>query len=139
MTSPKEEQFLSLLLRLHHSGPGYPPFEQSGVTPAQFAYLDCLHRTPHSTLQELADQLQLTPASASNAIKQLEQSGLVLRAANQDDGRSYLFSLSLQGITVHAQIADYRRHKAHELLARLDEEEQGLFLRLFQQLLTPAS
>lgn len=139
MNNPKEEQFLSLLLRLHHSGPDYPPFEQSGVTPAQFTYLDCLNRNPHSTLQELADHLQITPASTSNAVKQLEQSGLVLRAANQDDGRSYLFSLSPQGAAVHAQIALYRRQKAHELLARLDEENQVLFLRLFQQLLTPVS
>lgn len=139
MNNPREEQFLSLLLRLHHSGPGYPPFEQSGVTPAQFAYLDCLHRNPRSTLQELADHLQITPASASNAVKQLEQSGLVLRAANQDDGRSYRFSLSPQGAAIHAQIAAYRRQKAHELLAHLDEDDQVLFLRLFQQLLLPVT
>lgn len=137
MSSTSQQQFLSLLLRLHRSGPGYPPFEQTGITPAQFAYLDCIAAQPAITLQEVCLALEVSPASASNAIKHLEQTGLLLREPNPDDGRSSCFTLSPNGHEVHTTITRYRRQKAQALLNRLSDAEQAQFLQLFEHLLTP--
>ena len=136
MTRTNQEQFLSLLLQLHRSGPGYPPFEQTGITPAQFTYLDGIASQPGITQQALCLALEVTPASASNAIKHLEQAGLLLREPNPDDGRSSCFTLSAAGQEVHTVITRYRRQKAQALLKHLDADQQAQFLALFAQLLS---
>lgn len=136
MTRSNQQQFLALLLQLHRSGPGYPPFEQTGITPAQFTYLDGVAAQPGITQQELCLALEVTPASASNAIKQLEQSGLLLREPNPQDGRSSCFTLSPTGQEVHTLITHYRQQKAQALLRHLTADQQAQFLALFTQLLS---
>jgi DNA-binding MarR family transcriptional regulator len=136
MANTSDQKLLSLLLQLQHSGPGYPPFEKIGVTPAQFAYLHCIAITPEITLQGISAALEVSPASVSNALKQLEKRQLVQRTPNPEDGRSSCFTLSAQGQSVHKKITLYRQKKARTLLNRLSEEEQVRFLQLFEQLLT---
>ncbi|MBN2048465.1 MAG: MarR family transcriptional regulator [Anaerolineaceae bacterium] len=137
MTDQPEEQFMSLLLRLQRSGPGYPPFEETGITPAQFAYLDCIDRLSQATLLEIAAEMEITPASASKAINQLENMALVMRSPNPQDGRSSYLTLSWPGKEAHARITRYRQQKTRALLSRLAPDQRDLFLKLFTQLLTP--
>lgn len=135
MTNTSDQQLLSLLLRLQHSGPGYPPFEKIGVTPAQFAYLHCIATSPEITLQGISTALEVSPASVSNALKHLEKRQLVVRTPNPNDGRSSCFTLSAKGRSVHHKISLYRQKKARTLLSRLSEEDQNHFLQLFEKLL----
>jgi DNA-binding MarR family transcriptional regulator len=136
MSTARETLFLSLLLRLQRSGPGYPPFEDTGITPAQFAYLDCVASHPQINVQEITTALSVSAASVSTAIKHLEQIGMLQREPNPLDGRSCCFTLSAAGREVHQCITQFRQQKAQTLLNHLTETEQEQFLLFFEQLLT---
>ena len=70
-----------------------------GLTFARFELLRLLAFTRRGVLPvgKIGERLQVHPASVTNAVQRLVDSGLVERRANPDDGRSVLAEITLVG------------------------------------------
>lgn len=68
-----------------------------GLTPSQLSVLASLDRHGPLTLGALAEVEGVAPASISGIVSRLEDKGLVERAANPGDRRSFLVELSAAG------------------------------------------
>lgn len=86
----------------------------SDLTMRQFYYLESIYRLSGPTLTALAEALAISKPSATNMVKQLEQTGYVQKIPSPDDGRSILLYLTEKGAQfremhdlLHGQIAAY--------------------------------
>lgn len=70
-----------------------------GLTFARFEVLRLLAFTRRAELPvgKIGERLQVHPASVTNAVRRLEEAGLVKRRTNPDDGRSVLAEITTAG------------------------------------------
>lgn len=129
---------LQLLRRLRLAGPGAPPFEEVGISPAQLALLEWVASAPGCSLHDLASGLDLTPPTVSVGVRKLEDAGLLQRHANPEDGRAWQFELTARGTALWKRVQRYRHEKARRLLAGLAPEEQEELLVLLARALDAA-
>ena len=100
-----------------------------GVTPTQAQILVALSNRPEGArLSALADELGITPPTASDAAASLVAKKLVVRGRDTDDARAARFRLSRAGAQVAARASawpDFLRRAVNTL----DTAEQAVFLR----------
>ncbi|MDC8759432.1 MarR family winged helix-turn-helix transcriptional regulator [Janthinobacterium fluminis] len=77
---------------------------QFGLTHAQFDIIATLGNTPGMAYKELGEKTLITKGTLTGVIDRLEQKGLVARARNSDDKRSYFVSLTGNGERVFADV-----------------------------------
>lgn len=133
-----ESQFQRLLRRLREIGPGQPPFEEVGISPAQLTLLEWVAAAPGCSLQDMADGLALTPPTVSVGVRKLEEVGLLERRPNPADGRAWQFDLTKAGTTLWERVQHYRSEKTRRLLAGLTPQEQQTLLALLERALDSA-
>lgn len=114
------------------------PVARDGITPTRLAGLMVL--TKHGPLRPggLAERLNITAASASRLIDILVDGGWADRAADPDDGRASLVSLSPQG---EATLEKLRREGTGELAAGIEaltEQERDALAAALPVLVTLA-
>jgi DNA-binding MarR family transcriptional regulator len=81
------------------------------------------------TMSRLADELDVSVASATGIVDRMQQRHLVVRRHDRDDRRLVLVSCTETGGKVFHALADHRRSHLEKLVARLSEEEAaGLLL-----------
>jgi DNA-binding MarR family transcriptional regulator len=101
---------------------------QFGLTAASFDVLAPLRRAgpPYSLSPgDLLATMMITSGTLTNRIDQLEKAGLVARAPNPDDRRSFLISLTEAGFaTIDAAVTSHVETQKR-LLSILREEEQA--------------
>lgn len=109
-----------------------------GLTEQQWRILRALDGREGQEISQLAEQCQILPPSMSGILKRMEQRGLVLRKANQADGRSVLVALTKDSqalveqikpeiVEVYAEIERILgKRKLEQLYALLEELENGL-------------
>ena len=133
-----EDRLLNLLNRLRLLGPGQPPFqdEELPVTPSQLVLLDWVAASPGCGVQEMATGLELTPPTVSVGVRRLEETGLLERQPDPQDGRSVQLFLTPQGETLHRRAQDFRRGKMRRLLSGLTPQEQETLLDLWERALS---
>jgi DNA-binding MarR family transcriptional regulator len=124
---------IDLMLRFHHFGDAIPPFDELGITPAQFYYIDQLARKGPCSLKDVTEGMGLSPASVSVMLKHLEERGLISRKVNPTDKRSFDLDPTRAGRSIFSKVDRYRKQKAQMFLSRLNETEQGQFLMLFEK------
>jgi DNA-binding MarR family transcriptional regulator len=83
------------------------------LTPALYRTLFRLHREPGSRQVDLADGLEITPATLGRMLDRLEKQGLIRRVSHPQDRRAVRVFLDRRGVELMAQL---------ESLARLTEE-----------------
>lgn len=127
------EPLIALLRRLRQVGPGLPPFEEVGISPAQLALLEWVVASPGCTLQEVADGLALTPPTVSVGLRKLEEAGLLARQPHPEDGRAWQFDVTATGVALWERVRHYRHIKAQRLLDGLTPEEQQTLLVLLER------
>lgn len=71
--------------------------EKIGIGPGQVMILLDLERMRSCRQRELAEHMQLTPATISAALKRLEKNGLITRTADTTDARATVVALSEAG------------------------------------------
>ena len=106
-----------------------------GVTVAQAATLETLHREGPLRLGSLGRRLGVTPSTLSRNVERLEAAGLVRRAADPEDARSSRVSLTPKG---RAAARDLERQEiifARQVLERLPEERREAVSSAFRDLL----
>ncbi len=72
----------------------------------QFLLYISAHPRKFSSVSELARTFHLTPATVSDAIKSMEQKGIVQKIISRRDGRKFPISLTREGFSVARQLSD---------------------------------
>ena len=132
------KRLLRLLRRLREVGPGQPPPDEVGISPAQLSLLEWVATSPKCSLQDLAEGLDLTPPTVSVGVRKLEDIDLLQRQPDPEDGRAWQFELTAAGEDLWERVQRYRRTKVQRLLAGLDEAEQATLLRLLERAIITA-
>jgi len=134
----RAERFFALMKRIRKLGLNSRPFESTSLTPAQMTLLDWIATSPGCGVQEIAAGLGLTPPTVSVGVRKLEESNLVERMPDPQDGRSVQFFPTLRGQALQRQIQAGHREKFCRLLAGLMAEEQETLLQLLERALQAA-
>ena len=95
--------------------------------------LDLLAINDGLSPQQIAERLDIRPQSASEAIANMEQMGLVLRKANEQDRRSCLIWITPEGQKQQKELLEQRIQNAKQVLAPLNEEEKETLLMLLSK------
>lgn len=133
-----EERFLGLMKRMRKLGLDNHPLENGAVSPAQMALLDWIAASPGCGVQDIADELKLTPPTVSVGVRKLEEISLVERKPDPQDGRSVQFFLTRRGRALQRQIHHSQQRKFRRLLSGLAPHEQELLLQLLERALQAA-
>lgn len=96
--------------------------------------LDLLTQNDGLRQQQIAELLDIRPQSASEAVANMEQAGLVRRAPDEQDRRSSLVFITQEGRQQQAQLLARRIENAKRVMAPLDDAEKETLLRLLDKI-----
>lgn len=134
--SATEENIIALFFSVYRRHQRYSQmmFGHPGPFQGQYRCLFLLDHRDEVSQRELADLLQIRPASVGEIISKLEHKGLIIRRSSSRDKRVQLVSLTPLGREEvrHARIERAQRHA--ELPAALSEEEKEQFCRLLKKI-----
>lgn len=74
-------------------------------------------------VQDIADEIGITVGASSKLVDRLEASGMLVRAANPDDRRSSVITLTPKGSEAHRRGSDFVDRYVHTLLGDVPELE----------------
>ena len=100
----------------------------TGVSADEWAVLSVIGVLRSASPTDLADQLRVPPTSISRHVARLADAGLVQRAPNPSDGRSYLLELSDDGRSKVETIVPRFRAIVDDLRAHAPVDEIELAL-----------
>jgi len=133
MSQPVEPQTLDFLLaqvsRLHHYR-AHELLDGLGLYRGQPPLLYTLWEQDGQTHGELAEKLQITPATITRMIQRMEKSGFVLRKPDADDQRVSRVYLTEAGRAVREQLQAVWDRMEIESFAGFNPDEQ-IVLRRF--------
>ena len=95
--------------------------------------LDLLSQMDGLRQQQIAEHLDIRPQSASEAIANMEQAGLVRRETDEQDRRSSRIYITPEGQRQQAELLARRIENARRVLAPLTEEEKKTLLTLLEK------
>lgn len=103
------------------------------ISPIQIQLLIFLryHKPEYATVSKLAEEFNMTRPTVSDAVRVLEQKGLVEREPNPDDARSHTLLLTAAG----RAMADQTAHFASPLLLPLERMDETQKHQLLESLL----
>jgi DNA-binding MarR family transcriptional regulator len=103
---------------------------QHGLSPTQAQILALLQAKDTSGLRlsEVADGLAVTPATASDAVRVLDEKGYVQKSRSLSDGRAIAITLTPVGRQLAAQTSCWSDLLLNSV-GELSEQEQTVFLR----------
>lgn len=73
-------------------------FSECGIYFGQPPILEFLSQNPDSAQKEIADHLDISPASVAVSVKRMEKSGLVMRVADKSDARRKCLRITDKGL-----------------------------------------
>lgn len=133
-----EERFFKLMKRMRQLGLDDHPEGNEAISPARMALLDAIAAMPCCGVGDIAGELGLTSPTVSVGVQRLEESGLVERKPDPQDGRSIQLFLTRRGQALRRKIQDTHLRKFRQLLAGLQPEERDALLDLLQRALDAA-
>ena len=83
--------------------------------------------------KDLVSKLNITPASVSSIVSQMESEGLLVRVQDEKDGRKFSLSLTEKGQNLVSPVIDSWFKIQEELTKGFTEDEKATFLRLLKQ------
>ncbi|MCS7036724.1 MAG: MarR family winged helix-turn-helix transcriptional regulator [Saprospiraceae bacterium] len=103
-----------------------------GLSPIQIQLLLFIRFHPQERCKVtlLAQEFNLTPSTVSEALRTLEQKGLLLRKTDSADTRSHTLALTEDGVAVAAQVADFADVMLPGLTRLSETERAGLLEQL---------
>lgn len=122
-------------ITLHLSREMEKVFSQFGLNTSSFDVLATLRRAGNPyTLSpgEMLSTLMVTSGTMTNRIDQLEKAGWVIRKVNPEDGRSFLVSLTPQGLELINQVIEAHVNNQKRLVAGLSQQEQQVLNELLK-------
>src|ERR1700742_4196625 len=110
----------------------------NGRHPREFAVLTGLISVGPCSQRQLADHLRLNPTVMVQVIDALERDGLVERARNPDDRRSYALQPTPAGLNAIAEMDEDAASADAALVERLSKVDQARLTLLLRELIGPA-
>ena len=83
--------------------------------------------------KELVEKLNITPASVSSLVNQMESEGLLVKVQDEKDARKFSLSLTGKGQSMVSQVIDSWLKIQEEITEGFTNEEKATFLRLLKQ------
>lgn len=100
--------------------------DETGVSPPKLSALSVLVFGGATSLSALARAEQVTPATMSKLVSDLEGLGLVAKRADRDDKRGVRIEVTAEGRTLMEEGRKRRLALLHKRLAKLSREERAL-------------
>ncbi len=82
-----------------------------GITPPQFDVIVTLGNQPPMTCKLLGEKTLITKGTLTGILDRLEEKGLIVRVANEEDARSQKIALTQMGDALFQTV--FPSHKAH--------------------------
>jgi DNA-binding MarR family transcriptional regulator len=101
---------------------------RESIPPLQLSALVTVEQHGPLRLSELARREAVTAPTMSRVLAALDEQGLVVRAADPQDARGVLVSLSDTGAARLAEVRSHRTALVARRLARLDDEQRALLV-----------
>jgi DNA-binding MarR family transcriptional regulator len=127
---PPSQQFVEVLREwsevfMHRSMRDFKRFmNDSGLSMPQISTLMRLYHHGECAVSEVADDLGVTNAAASQMVERLVQLGLLERAENPSDRRAKQLTLTPKGRALIQKSLEARRRWMEELIAALTPERR---------------
>jgi len=83
--------------------------------------------------KDLVSKLNITPASVSSIVSQMESEGLLVRVQDKKDGRKFSLSLTKKGQSLVSHVIDSWLKIQEEITKGFTEDEKATFLHLLKQ------
>ena len=83
--------------------------------------------------KDLVSKLNITPASVSSIVSQMESEGLLVRVQDKKDGRKFSLSLTEKGQSLVSHVIDSWLKIQEEITKGFTEDEKATFLHLLKQ------
>lgn len=122
-------------ITLHLSREMEKVFSQFGLNTSSFDVLATLRRAgdPYTLSPgEMLSTLMVTSGTMTNRIDQLEKAGWVIRKVNPEDGRSFLVSLTAEGLKLINQVIEAHVENQKRLVSGLSQQEQQALNQLLK-------
>jgi DNA-binding MarR family transcriptional regulator len=100
-----------------------------GFSPSQGAMLATIERHGPLTPSELAQRERVQRPTVTRTLARLEEDGIVQRAADPADGRSFLVSLTPHGRELLHEVRTRKDAYLAQRLSELDDEERAALAR----------
>jgi DNA-binding MarR family transcriptional regulator len=84
--------------------------------------------------KDLVNKLNITPASVSNIVGQMESQGLLVRVQDEKDRRKFILSLTEKGQKMVFHVIDAWTKIQEKTIQGFTESEKTTFFRLLKQL-----
>lgn len=107
-----------------------------GTRQGQGKILSVLRREDGIGQKELAERLQIRPASLSELLDKMQKSGWIQRRGNEKDRRKINIFLTEDGKGISQQMIEARRDMASTVFGVLNEEEQEQLEMLLSKLIS---
>lgn len=108
--------------------------EDDSYSPAQNRLLRKVAQHPGISQKDLAQLLDIRPASLSELTKKMQDKGLLERQQNQQDRRVSNFSLTAAGQVAVEKFDQIRQRSGSEAFSSLSLHDQVELLRILRQL-----
>lgn len=108
--------------------------EEGGIYFGQPPILRFLRENPNATQKDIADSLQISPASVAVSVKRMEKAGIISRETDKDDARRNNLSLTEKGIELEEFAMRTFRAVDDAKLSSLSEEEISLMLSVIKKM-----
>jgi len=131
-----EHTIMRRVMRIASQSRRKPPHPSRGKHPPCHGFghiLDLLTKNDGLSQQQIADALDIRPQSASEAVANMEQAGLVCRRINEQDRRSSLVYITPAGQQRQGELLLERIQNAKRVLAPLTEDEKQTLLVLLSK------
>lgn len=123
----------SQVIRLHYHR-AHTLLEKVGVYPGQPAMLIALHIKDGQSQKDLADKLQIKPATITVMLRRMEKSGLVKRMQDTEDQRVLRVYITDKGKELFMEVTGIINEINIECFSDFTAEEQTLLKKFFIQM-----
>ncbi len=103
------------------------------LPPGLVAILNWAAHTPGCGVLDLAEGLRVTPPTVSVGVRRLVRDGWLERRQDPEDKRAKPLYLTPKSDNLLSHLHEFHQKVMRLFLAQLDESEQEVFLRLFEQ------
>ena len=103
------------------------------LPPGLVAILYWVDRSPGCGVLDLAAGLGVTPPTVSVGVRRLVRDGWLERRQDPEDRRAKPLYTTSKSAALLAKLQEFHNRVMRLFLAQLSENEQGIFLRLFDQ------
>jgi DNA-binding MarR family transcriptional regulator len=110
--------------------------ETHGITPVQYAALQCVSDSRGIDQRSLARTIGLDTSTVAGVLDRLESRGLLQRSAAPDDRRVRRLALTPQGASLLERLVPDMLRAQQRMLEPLPRAERAEFMRMLQALVT---